>query len=136
LSSKYDALGGFLASRDTSEVPLSFSDIEEIIGGRLPEKAVNIRAWWSNNPSNNTMTKVWLEAGFRTERVDIPGRRLVFRRVARRTASKAPAEQVTTPKLSGSLLDRIRKRMGGTVRVPHGVDLTAPSGETWDAAEQ
>jgi hypothetical protein len=27
------------------------------------------------------MTKVWLEAGFKTEQVDIEGRKLVFRRV-------------------------------------------------------
>ncbi|HEX3431130.1 MAG TPA: hypothetical protein VHT03_09600 [Rhizomicrobium sp.] len=27
------------------------------------------------------MTKVWLEAGFRTERVDMAGKKLVFRRI-------------------------------------------------------
>ena len=39
------------------------------------------RAWWSNNPSNNVMTKVWLAAGYLTEQVDVSARKLVFRRV-------------------------------------------------------
>lgn len=137
MSSKYDALGDYLASRPTTEVLLSFSDIENIIGTRLPEKAVNYPAWWSNNPSNNTMTKVWLEAGFRTEKVDIGGRRLVFRRVARRLESGAPRppSQGPLPARGGGLIDRIRARMAGTVRLDEGVDLTAPTGETWDAEE-
>lgn len=33
----------------------------------------------------------------------------------------------------GEILDRIRKQLGGTVRVATGVDLTAPTGEIWDA---
>ena len=137
MSSKYDALGDYLVKRETSEVPLTFSDIEQIIDARLPEKAVNYPAWWSNNPSNNTMTKVWLEAGFRTERVDIAGRRLVFRRVGEvRNASLTHARQPAAPKSRGGLLERIRKKMAGTVLVPPGVDLTAPIGETWDAEEQ
>ena len=38
----------------------------------LPPTAQAQRAWWSNNASNNVMTRVWLEAGFRTERLKPP----------------------------------------------------------------
>lgn len=34
------------------------------------------------------------------------------------------------------ILDRIRQRLGGTVRVAPGVDLTAPTGEIWDAERE
>jgi hypothetical protein len=144
MSSKYDALGGYLVGRQADEVPMSFQDIEAVIGAALPPKAVNYPAWWSNNASNNTMTKVWLDAGFRSERVDIGGRKLVFRRVREpslqpglREAGGKYAVQSSAIQGSrhgpGGLIDRVRTAMAGTVFVAEGVDLTAPSGEIWDA---
>ena len=130
MPSKYDPLGEFLSNRAAGETPMSFSDIEEVIGAPLPPKAVNHPAWWSNNTSNNTMTKVWLEAGYRSERVDVAGRRLVFRRVG--APSQRKPERSNAPE-AGSLLARLREGMRGTVHVPKSVDLTAPTDEAWDA---
>ena len=59
---KYEPLGQFLRDQRTSEVPLTFREIEKITGVKLPPKAQHHRAWWSNNPNNNVMTKVWLAA--------------------------------------------------------------------------
>ncbi|HEX4159759.1 MAG TPA: hypothetical protein VHY79_14930 [Rhizomicrobium sp.] len=78
---KYEALGQFLKGQPTNEVPLSFSEIERVIGSTLPHSAYAHRPWWSNNPSNSAMTRVWLEAGFRTERVDMAAKKLVFKRL-------------------------------------------------------
>ena len=78
--SKYEPLGAFLQSRDAEAVPMTFAQIEKLIGAKLPPSA-KYRAWWSNNPTNSVMTKVWLEAGFRSESVDLGARKLVFRRV-------------------------------------------------------
>src|SRR5229473_888871 len=77
---KYSALGDYLRAQTRSEVPMTFAQIERVIGTKLPESH-RYRAWWSNNAFNSVMTKAWLEAGFRTERVDMAGRKLVFRRV-------------------------------------------------------
>ena len=63
---KYESLGTFLREQRAQEVLLTFNEIEKITGVKLPPKAQHHRAWWSNNPSNNVMTKVWLEAGFET----------------------------------------------------------------------
>src|SRR5262249_33242652 len=79
--SKYLPLTEHLRKQAFSEVPMTFAEIERVIGGKLPPKAQHHRGWWSNNPSNNVMTKAWLDAGFRSEQVDMTGRRLVFRRV-------------------------------------------------------
>jgi len=129
--SKYEPLTQFLAAQRTEEVSMSFSEIERVLGFRLPEKASGIRAWWSNNPSNNVMTKAWLAAGFVTERVDMGSRRLVFRKAAKPAGSRAATE----PRVARSIgfLDRIRAQLGGTVTIPEGVDITAPTGEVWDA---
>src|SRR5258708_5741772 len=84
---KYQPLGEFLRGQRTQEVLLTFSEIEKITGTKLPPKAQHHRAWWSNNPSNNVMTKVWLEAGYESTQVDMSSRKLVFRRVRKASSS-------------------------------------------------
>jgi hypothetical protein len=79
--SKYAGLGTYLRGQTGFEVAMTFSEIEAVTGTSLPPKAQHSRAWWSNNPSNNVMTKVWRDAGFESAQVDMKGRKLVFRRV-------------------------------------------------------
>lgn len=129
--SKYEPLTQFLSAQRAQEVPMSFSEIERVLGFRLPEKASGIRAWWSNNPSNNVMTKAWLAAGFVTERVDMGARRLVFRKAVMSPIARTPTANRTARSIG--FLDRIRAQLGGTVTIPEGIDITAPTGETWDA---
>src|SRR3984957_7374867 len=78
---KYEPLGAFLRGQHTQEVPLTFNESEKITGVKVPPKAQHHRAWWSNNASNNVMTKVWLQAGYESARVDMSARKLVFPRV-------------------------------------------------------
>lgn len=75
---KYDPLTTFLKGNQGREIRMTFREIERIVGQALPSKAKLIRAWWSNNPSNNVMTKAWLAAGYKTAQVDIAGETLVF----------------------------------------------------------
>src|SRR5438045_2498049 len=89
---KYEPLGAFLRSQGTREVTLTFGEIEKITGVKLPPKAQHHRAWWSNNPSNNVMTKVWLDAGYESTQVDMGARKLVFRRVGASEAAAHPAK--------------------------------------------
>ncbi|HEX3675504.1 MAG TPA: hypothetical protein VHU87_14635 [Rhizomicrobium sp.] len=79
--SKYDALGEYLKKQPFGEVPMTFAEIEGVVGDNLPASAYKHRPWWSNNPSNSVMTKVWLEAGYLTERVDMSSKKLVFKRM-------------------------------------------------------
>jgi hypothetical protein len=133
--SKYQPLETYLRSRNTEEVPVTFEEIEAIIGAKLPPVAHAHRAWWSNNPSNNVMTKAWLAAGFQSERVDIGARKLVFRR----TRADRPTPGLNSPDRSSAgsarkpLLDTLWGSLAGTVHVPDGVDLTEPTGAVWDA---
>jgi hypothetical protein len=48
------------------EITLGFRQIEEIIGGQLPESAFNYREWWSNqsNVKNRPQARAWINAGF------------------------------------------------------------------------
>ncbi len=130
---KYEPLRGFLTGRPGTESPMTFAEIEAVIGVDLPPAAGRHPAWWSNNASNNVMTRVWLDAGFRTEKVDLGSRRLVFRRVSPPKASPAPARFGPDEGPSAGVIGRIRAALKGTVRFAPGFDPTAPTGEAWDA---
>src|SRR3979409_744636 len=103
---KYTRLGEFLQNQRAEEVPMTFAEIERVIGGKLPPNSPQYPAWWSNNPSNNVMTKVWLTAGFRTAQVDVKSRKVVFRRVEQSSVespSFAPAKKGERHPLFGAL---------------------------------
>ena len=76
-----------------------------------------------NNPNNSVMTKAWVEAGFRSEQVDMEGRKLVFRRVRGPKPSATDSERTGPHPLIGW--------MKGTVRVAPGVNLTEPADPEW-----
>jgi hypothetical protein len=129
---KYAPLGGYLRKQRGSEVPMTFAQIERVIGGKLPPSQHH-RAWWSNNPWNNVMTKVWLDAGFVTEQVDIEARKLVFRRVGTERSpighfEEAPRES-SAPFASGR--HPLFGSLKGLMRIPEGTDLTEPADPEW-----
>lgn len=150
--SKYDALGEYLRKQSFAEIPMTFAEIEHVTGHALPPKAQHHRAWWSNNPSNNVMTKVWLAAGYQTERVDMAGRKLVFRRIG--PVPKIPTS-LPSPGGAGRMSDAARKFeredimttksrhpahgwMKGIFTITPGSDLTAPvyADEEWAEIEK
>jgi hypothetical protein len=129
--SKYDSLGHFLADNEFNEVRMTFEDIEKVLGFELPERSQHIRAWWGNNPSNNVMTKAWLAAGYKTEQVDIEGRKLVFRRIRPRAAKAS--DKPPTPE-GKELKPRRHPAFGsmkGLTTIAPGTDLTAPVDPEW-----
>jgi len=86
---------------------MTFAEIERVTGTKLPEKSQHSRAWWSNNPSNSVLTRVWRDAGFESAEVDMKGRKLVFRRVRnplfgamKGTFSVDPSWDLTKPTMS------------------------------------
>jgi hypothetical protein len=129
---KYESLGVFLQKQRAREVPLTFRDIEKITGVKLPPKAQHQRAWWSNNPSNNVMTKVWLEAGYESAQVDMEARKLVFRRLVKAgSASGGFAEPAPRPYATK---DGRHPGWGALKDITHlvpGVDLTEPAFPEW-----
>ena len=79
------------------------------------------------------MTKVWLEAGFQTEQVDLGARKLVFRRVHGRGAAARLREPATTTQAvtSGSSRHPLLGALKGLMRVARGSDLTKPADPSW-----
>ena len=121
--SKYEALPQFLGRVAGSIHRLSFRQLERILGFKLPTSAYEHEAWWSNNATGHSHARAWLEAGWRTEAVDLAARQVTFRR------SMPPPNQ-TPPKKPDPW-----GCMAGTVTILPGTDLTAPSDEPWNAPE-
>ena len=115
---KYEPLGEFLRSQRVERISMTFGEIERILKTKLPDSKKH-RAWWSNNPDNNVMTREWLEAGYETESVDIASGKLVFRRNKKPGASK----EAPRPSIFGC--------MKGMVTLAPGYDPTAPTGDDW-----
>ncbi len=121
--SKYEPLPQFLASAGGSIHRMSFREIEQILGFKLPKSAYEHEAWWSNNATGHSHARVWLEAGWRTQAVDLAGRKVTFE-LTRSETPNTPAQ----------------KRdpwgcMAGTITILPGTDLTAPTGEKWNAEQ-
>ncbi len=123
--SKYGALGDFLNRQRGDLVPMKFADIEKITGSKLPASS-RYRAWWSNNDFNSVLTKVWIEAGFKSEQVDMEGRKLVFRRVRAPQAPGAPEQSAGEKPFHPAY-----GAMKGLIRIMPGTDLTQPADPEW-----
>jgi hypothetical protein len=117
--SKYESLGQFLKSRREESVPMTFADIERVTGVRLPPSAHKHRPWWSNNGANSALTRVWLDAGFKSEQVDMAAQRLVFRRVGKPMPQPAGGHHPLIGALKGLL------------RIAEDTDLTKPADPDW-----
>lgn len=122
---KYEPLGQFLKKQKADLIPMTFTEIERILNAKLPLSKRN-RAWWSNNPENNVMTKEWLAAGYKTVDVNPEGGKIVFQR----------AEGQTAPVQASDFWERM-KGLKGMVTLPEDFDPDRPfhdlfDWETWE----
>ncbi|CCV05460.1 conserved hypothetical protein [Mesorhizobium metallidurans STM 2683] len=131
--SKYAPLKDFLVAQNVDRVPMSFAEIERVLNLPLPASK-QYPAWWSNNPSNNPMTREWLEAGFETESVNIGSGKLVFRRVRKVTVSVPPGGGApAAPKEARQDRHPGFGFMKGLITIEAGFDVTKPfDDEPWD----
>ena len=119
--SKYEPLPQFLASAPGSVKRLSFTEIEGILGFKLPKSAYEHEAWWSNNGTGHSHARAWLNAGWRTQEIDLSGRKVTFHRLRPVSAGQRDKDPW------GCMAD--------TVTIMPGTDLTQPTGERWNAEE-
>lgn len=118
---KYRPMTEFLVDQQNDRLRMDFESIEKLIGEPLPRSARDYQAWWANDTSHS-QAKAWLEAGWQTENLNLPGQTVEFVRV-RKPSYAAPFTSAPDP--WGAL--------AGTVTILDEAALTAPSGEVWEA---
>jgi hypothetical protein len=79
----YQPLTDFLLQQSYSIVSFSFSELEEVLGRKLPPTAYKNPAWWTNNPTGHSQAKAWLAASFHAEPVVTDSKTVVFKRLVR-----------------------------------------------------
>ncbi len=126
---KYTPLRDFLIGRGESTVVMTFAEIETLLGRPLPASKAS-RAWWSNNPDNNVMTREWLAAGYLTEAVDTKGEKLVFRR-REEYPIIFPGEDERALGFKPTGLDPLFGCMRGSLKLLPDVDYTQPADPDW-----
>ncbi|MCA0057365.1 MULTISPECIES: hypothetical protein [unclassified Mesorhizobium] len=133
--SKYYRLKDFLSEQDQDRIPMTFAEIEKVLEFELPASK-QYPAWWSNNPSNNPMTREWLDAGYETESVNTASGKLVFRRVKRgrdgggsRGAPVSAASRQSSPRPRHPGFGFMK----GMITIEKGFDVTKPfDDQPWD----
>jgi hypothetical protein len=116
---------------------MTFSQIEHLIGGKLPPSAFRHRPWWANEVSGHVHAKAWLDAGYETEQVDMKRRELVFKRVqperSRPSAgmseprNRFKREEVEAPTARHPAIGALK----GLLIIDPSLDLTAPALPEW-----
>ncbi len=117
--SRYTPLADWLRSRPGKDdrVSLSFEEIEEIIGGDLPNSAYTHRAWWANDSVAHYHSRLWLEAGWRRSFLNMSTKTVIFARIKER--NKAYID------FFSRLLPKLREKANFPVKdFPH-------SGQSW-----
>ncbi|MCX7320528.1 MAG: hypothetical protein NT113_13910 [Hyphomicrobiales bacterium] len=114
---KYESAAPFPYRKKALSLSLNFEEIEAVLGLALPERAYTDTTWWSND-AGHPHAAGWLEAGWRALAVDLGARQVTFE--PRHDASFVPGSN-----RFGCMAD--------TITLVPGVDLSAPSGEVWNA---
>lgn len=76
---KYMKLQAYFCECPEDNIDLSFHDIEKILGCKLPDSAYKYPAIWSNSDSHS-LSKAWMNAGYRSENLNIAEGRISFRK--------------------------------------------------------
>jgi hypothetical protein len=79
-SLRYIRLAAFFAGLpgDETEVRLSISEIEELVGQPLPTNA-RFPSWWRND-EHKMHSRAWLTAGWQVDHMDVDTAEVVFTR--------------------------------------------------------
>ena len=77
---KYYPLQEYLRRQGQIEVTVTITEIEKLIGDRLPASARTQRAWWSNRRKGAVQATAWMAIGYHAEEVDLAQERITFRK--------------------------------------------------------
>ena len=141
---KYEHLLRYLKGRPEEDVELSFAEIEDILGFKLPASAYRHQPGWSNSGRGHSHALAWLEAGRKTHSVRLSERKVSFRMAEMQAGSgrsAMPGVRDAGVEMMGSLEGQADKQtmkaalpeglslygaLKGTVKVASGADLTDP----------
>ena len=137
--SRYEPLADYLKRAASNRLPMTFKDVEAVIGRKLPASAYRHRPWWANEARGHSHAKAWLDAGYETEQVDMESRKLVFRRASSASGrGMVEGARQLTPEEKKTGRHPLVGAMKGTFTIEPGYDVTSPmyTDEEWAQIEK
>jgi hypothetical protein len=133
---KYAGLKSYLASQRQPRIRLSFAEVARRAGVRLPGSAYDHPAWWANDSKSHVQAKAWLEAGYKTENVDLAAQSVEFVRAEPGRRGVREMQQTEFQHQSGIAKKHpMAGALKGTFSIAPGWDLTRPSLDDDELAE-
>ena len=138
---KYHPLTAFLKASSAHQLPLTFAEVENILGAKLPASAYEHPAWWANDAGkSHVQAKAWLSAGYETEQIDRRAKKLVFKRIADAPGMAESGREFVHAESGEKKLGRhpALGSMKGTFTIEPGYDLASPmfTDEEWAEIEK
>ena len=127
---KYEPLFGAFCSRSRRHVPMTFAEIEKVLGFTLPASARRHRGLVEQQSGGNVMTNARHGvAGYRTEDVNFEDETVGFRRrigEINRDQSSMTRQQEGGSREEAAHGIHLSDGLKGTITILSGVDLTEP----------
>lgn len=76
--SKYQPLLEYLQKKNSSEITLTFEQIEILIARTLPDSAKTQRQWWGNRKTGSPQASAWINAGYIVGELDLNTESVTF----------------------------------------------------------
>lgn len=109
---KYDPLEQYLSGQSSDSCTLTFSEVEIIIGGRLPASAREHQGWWGNDKTH-VQARSWMHVGWKVSQHHLLQRGHVhFTRIAHeKFADEGPrVSQVIVRNLDASVVAELKRQ--------------------------
>ena len=134
---KYATLSAFLSERSAPRIRMSFDQVAAAAKVKLPASAYRYPQWWQNDAEHHVQAKAWIEAGYKTENVDLDAQSVEFVRMA--TPMRGVREMQETydrkPPREAAKVHPMIGALKGTFTIAPGWDLTRPSLDDDELAE-
>ncbi len=116
---KYAPLTRHLRAINADRLPMTFAELEALLGFPLPPSARKHRAWWANNPTTHVNAAAWHLAGYQSQAVDLDAEKLAFVKLNEVEIARKPGRHP------------IFGAMKGMLWLEPGYDLTQPADPEW-----
>lgn len=123
--SKYDPLYRFLQDIQVNvgEKTATFSEMERILGFKLPQSAYAYRQWWANStsPQQHPHAQSWLAAGWLVDTVNQQDKWVRFRR-GKPKVTRVPTENSLNPSKGRQFQEKAAELFSGRFQVEFWLD--------------